>query len=835
MQSAPLAPADTPVEEAKPAVPRAPIAIGRSTPTAQGRVRERSAPAARRPAAEAPTALTGRATPASVGGRSGAPGGVTARGGTQGVGAVASRGPSSSGGTTGGTRALEFRSGTATSADTVLASWGTSDPAADLNGDGTVNATDLAYALGLMLQQSFSGDGGGDGSGPDDGDGAGEGSGNGGGGAEGQIATVGFEAGEPGTLTHSEFSWTVTNVIASGSFVDGSPWVVVGPGAELVDVSPRSERKRTYGGIDVSISGTAKNPRMRAYIDPAAPADFIRYAGPFDGRICRGAPTQSVVDAEYDHAANVGMAVPGSSSIAPVPLSAGDVVVTADSEWVADDTRAWNWNVPHVHGGKRTGIKRFGVLTVLAESPEGECFRPPLQWIDGSPSTRPAPIPTSQVSDAAMPIMHATGGNWNADALLTGPCFHDGDHILYQSSHAQYALSTAPATLTTSLTYGGTFVRSVLEQLLFASTDLGIPESERRSARNKLIQYGIDSHGVLMALGWTASGAGQRPAELKPWIQFAGQWLQSEDMIDVYGAIRRTYPGTAIAGMGDAELGRLFFTDDYVCRQVSSDSALGAPYRHRWGPGETYRVQGASLVGTTRLCGATEVAGTFARLELEGVVSHPDIHSRKRRNYFGMYLKILSGPGSGPKVYRVTDVGEASNQFAEWIELDGPWASGAPDTSSTVVMYPFRNGIVDDDTADLGRWYYSREGQSGTAVAQDCLSPESDIYAGICYRAFLAPYAALKRIKDVTGDGRLLAGTTWNWLAESVGGTGTAPNGVRHGSSPDSARILNLFWSDQWHSGLTSVTRPIVQGWLGDDADGQAYAAIDLGRLDGVE
>jgi len=720
---------------------------------------------------------------------------------------------------------LELRSGATSSADLILGAWGTSDPAADLNADGTVDATDLAYALGLMLQQSFSDQGQGDGSGPGDG-----------GLEEGQLVTVRYEVGGPGTLTHSDFEWTVTDVLESGTFVDGSPWVVVGSGAQLVDILPRSEKRRTYGGIDVYISGSAKNPRMRAYIDPSDPSQMIRHAGPFDGRICRGAPTQSIVDAEFDLSANIGVAMSGSSSIAPVPVVAGDVIVTADSEWIADDTRSWSWNVPHVHGGKRTGIKRFGVLTVLDEAPVGDCFRPPFQWIDGAPSTRPAPVPMNRVADdAMMALFHSTGGNWKVNALLTSPCFHDGDEILYQSSHAQYALSTDPATLTTSLTYGGTFVRSVLEQLLFASTDQGISASERTLARDRLIQYGIDCHGVLMSLGWTASGAGQRPAELKPWILLAGQWLQSDDMLDIYGGIRRQYPSTQLAGLGDAELGRRFFTDDYVCRQVTSSASLGAPYRHRWGPGEAHRVTSASLVGSTRLCGATEVNGNFGRLEIDGVVSHSDIHSRKRRNYFGMYLKVLSGPGAGPSVYRVTDVGDAQNQFADWIEVDGPWMHGLPDSSSTVIMYPFRNGVVDDDVSDVGRWYYSREGQSGAAVAQDCLSPESDLYAGICYRGFLAPYSALKRLRDARGDARFIAGTTWHWLSEAVGGTGTSLDGVRYGTAADDDRILNLFWSDQWHSGLSNTTRPIVLGWLGNGSSGQPFGAIDFGRLAGVE
>lgn len=35
--------------------------------------------------------------------------------------------------------------------------------------------------------------------------------------------TVTYSAGTPGTEFHAQFSWTVTNVTAKGTFADGSP------------------------------------------------------------------------------------------------------------------------------------------------------------------------------------------------------------------------------------------------------------------------------------------------------------------------------------------------------------------------------------------------------------------------------------------------------------------------------------------------------------------------------------------------------------------------------------------------------------------------------------
>ena len=88
---------------------------------------------------------------------------------------------------------------------------------------------------------------------------------------------------EVGTTFEAIFEWTVTNVIESGTFVDGTPWVVVGSGAELIDVSPRSILTQTTNMLganpghftngqtaNVYINGTVKNFKARQYRDPDA-------------------------------------------------------------------------------------------------------------------------------------------------------------------------------------------------------------------------------------------------------------------------------------------------------------------------------------------------------------------------------------------------------------------------------------------------------------------------------------------------------------------------------------------------------------------------------------
>jgi len=267
--------------------------------------------------------------------------------------------------------------------------------------------------------------------------------------AGGTTQTVTYVAGTPGTEYYAQFSWTVTNVTAKGTFVDGSPWVKVDPGAQLIAVSPMSERRATSAGFLVTINGSVKNPRMQAYYNPDTLEAFVAGKQQFDQRriFLSGPTTQAALDATFDFASNVGAPNASTGTIAPVPLVAGDVVVTAKSQWMASRPGTWqsSGTLPHAGAGRRTAIDRFGVLTVVATAPTTTSFRPPMQWILGSETSRPAPIPASSVITNESALLHApTSTHAGVTLLLSGPTFHDGDGMLYQSSHAQHAISADP-------------------------------------------------------------------------------------------------------------------------------------------------------------------------------------------------------------------------------------------------------------------------------------------------------------------------------------------------------------------------------------------------------
>ena len=86
--------------------------------------------------------------------------------------------------------------------------------------------------------------------------------------------------------------------------------------------------------------------------------------------------------------------------------------------------------------------------------------------------------------------------------------------------------------------------------------------------------------------------------------------------------------------------------------------------------------------------------------------------------------------------------------------------------------------------------------------------------------AFLIPYAALKRLRDVTGDVRYVRGETWGWMSEIIFGSGTSliDSSIRYGECPDAERIQHLGWDDiaaPSRHGLNAARRDLLLKWLG--------------------
>jgi hypothetical protein len=154
-------------------------------------------------------------------------------------------------------------------------------------------------------------------------------------------------------------------------------------------------------------------------------------------------------------------------------------------------------------------------------------------------------------------------------------------------------------------------------------------------------------------------------------------------------------------------------------------------------------------------------------------------------------------------------------------------------------MFPFRNGThVPELTQDVGRWYYSTQGQMGNPRV-DCLSPAANRYARISFRALVLPHAALKRLADVTGDQDYLRGSTWNWLSEAIGGDGRSLiTGEMFGAAPNEERIGNQFWSEFEQSGLRVHQVETVREWIAGvpsrESDEPAFGSVDRGRIPGT-
>ena len=108
---------------------------------------------------------------------------------------------------------------------------------------------------------------------------------------------------------------------------------------------------------------------------------------------------------------------------------------------------------------------------------------------------------------------------------------------------------------------------------------------------------------------------------------------------------------------------------------------------------------------------------------------------------------------------------------------------------------------------------------------------KSIVPAGDQADAFIVPYAALKGLSDRTGNRDYVRGTTWNWLSEVVGGTGTTPSGERFGACPDSDRIGNLFWDERPYLGGTDAR--IFKQWMGVTGVPGTFGAKDLSRIPG--
>lgn len=570
------------------------------------------------------------------------------------------------------------------------------------------------------------------------------------------VQTISLQYGPLSGFTSSTFSWTVTNVDSSGTFVDGTPWFVMGStGSYLTNILPRSEGKTTTHTnsrypqlVNVYISGSVKNPKTQhEYYDPATMNEVVSPVI-FDQRVCfagAGDGTQSLINSLYGLTFNIGYTIGGTlAALNSVGLTFNDMIVTADSIWFdqnhplygltfntgpAQGTVRFGFSetIPNstgiypTKGGSRSPIKRYGVLTVLKQGLTQESFRPPVQWKTDISTRSQFIVPLSHaksVSTIASIFGHQTtdqsiysGLPFRSNQYLDSLVIHGGNEIRRQSDNPMYGGEN------TDLLGGIQYeVYPVLSTLLFDMTNTNNTVAQRELARNRFIQYGIDAYGAVLSGvdGGQVSGA-HRNCELLPSILITG-WLIGatfgDQMIDIYNTLRSNFPG--LTGLSDERVGDYFFGEWSQFAGVTTNPETGRSMRQTWSPSSpngTY-VTSAEIITQPSFhenYADQNLVGKFGKLNVAGG-NYPsttsgrgfyrydtNIRSGGWYNYPGCYLKVTSGPGSGNTIYKILDVGKLTvgsvNLAADYIVVDRPWFSGLPDATSTVECYPFRNGI----------------------------------------------------------------------------------------------------------------------------------------------
>lgn len=283
-------------------------------------------------------------------------------------------------------------------------------------------------------------------------------------------------------VVHREITWRFADAVLWGRFVNGDPWVV-GP-VDVVSIEPGST---TAGGR--TRNGSMVNPSPRS-------AHFTGADSAIDSPLV------------YDPALNVGRAL-------PLHLEPGSSLVSTISY---DSTEP------------STQTRTAEVLTVLAEPPPADAFRPPWAGPDKAVRYRAAALQLDRLelsgADPSIGPLAPIAGARSAGDLLEafeGPWF--GDQHPGWIARNGMAAAKMP-------TYGRDIAARVGEGAVAIVS--GWPIEDRQALAVRMVQLGIDLAGIARDGGgsnWTANGGHASGREFP--IVFAGLMLGDQALLDV--------------------------------------------------------------------------------------------------------------------------------------------------------------------------------------------------------------------------------------------------------------------------------------------------------------
>lgn len=381
----------------------------------------------------------------------------------------------------------------------------------------------------------------------------------------------------PNQIVHNAhkitYKWTFNQDVETGTFWDGSPYVLNKPGLKLVNMEMETEfgvekpntiisdlelgwaGKEGFKG-EIYINGLAKNPRGTD--DYNAEGQVRNKGNVFDSRSFgtsnkgwtpyKKAPVNGKwikIPRPTNENTSYGgfdldqfLTTKAQLEATGIDVEAGDVLVVQWSNF--DINCPYKWNIANATGypyqriASRSCCMSYGTLFVLEAHPTEASFRPPVIWPEEDRKNRPIHV-VSKLNGKLPTADELVDNPWKKNKVPTfagDPSFRTfsygfpfGNGTTYSQSMPLYSGSIdgkIPA-------YGAYYQTPLLVRLegLYCNE---VPEAQRVEALKVVVQWGIDCYGSIKSFACTSSGAGQRPCAARPWSIIAGYYLNEPAM-----------------------------------------------------------------------------------------------------------------------------------------------------------------------------------------------------------------------------------------------------------------------------------------------------------------
>lgn len=276
--------------------------------------------------------------------------------------------------------------------------------------------------------------------------------------------------------THNGITWTFSDAVTTGTFVDGSPYVVSASDVSIIDISPKS-----IVSDGRTLHGTMVNPTAGHSANQGFDSQCDRYLASLNV----GRPSGNYI-----------------SEANPLVVSAGSSVLSAKSLLT---TEAW------------VKLESVGVLTVLASAPAANSFRPPYC---GTSKTILAT--ESDLNYSALPSLAPVTGTPALATLNTG--MGTGPWIEVTTNYQGRKLHPR----LNQPNYGANMAHAANDAMVRLC--LNDSDADKRDLLVKVVQLGIDLYGAAMSGGRWNNDGGNNPGRKAP-VVFAAKVLGNGTML----------------------------------------------------------------------------------------------------------------------------------------------------------------------------------------------------------------------------------------------------------------------------------------------------------------